>query len=129
MPVAASITLNTRVYTPRGTDQGVSSWQYNDTAGVVFGGGISTVQESVRGPSKDGIWRVRWTLAVPKLATVDSSCGCVGQEIGQAYADIQIRVPTIFTTAERQDLVDRLQALVALAVFDTSVSGPEGTWG
>jgi hypothetical protein len=127
MPVAASITLNTKVYTPRGTDQGVTTWGL--TGDASFGGGLSFVNESVRGPSKDGVWRTRWTLSVPKLATVDSSCGCVGQQIGQGYADIQVRVPTIFTLAERQDLADRLQALVALAVFDQSISIPEGSWG
>lgn len=127
MPVAASITLNTKVYTPRGTDQGITSWVLSGD--TTFGGGLSTVSESVRGPSKDGIWRTRWTFAVPKLASVDSTCACVGQEIGQGYADIQIRIPTAFSSAERQDFVDRLQALVALSVFDASVSGPEGSWG
>jgi hypothetical protein len=37
-------------------------------------------------------------------------------------------VPVSFTAAERQDFVDRLQALVALSVFDVSVSTPEGSW-
>lgn len=127
MPSAASITLNTKVYTPRGTDGGLSKWAL--VGDSTFGGGISTVTESVRGPSKDGIWRIRWTFAVPKLADADSNCGCVGQEIGSAYADVQVRVPTNFSTAERQDFVDRLQALVALSVFDVSISGPEATWG
>lgn len=127
MPVAANITLNTKVYTPAGTDGGITTWRFPGDA--TFGGGLSFVTESVRGPSKDGIWRTRWTLSASKLATVDSSCGCVGQEVGQGAADIQIRVPTIFSLAERQDFVDRLQALVALAVFDQSVSVPEGSWG
>lgn len=127
MPAAASLTLNTKVYTPAGTDGGITKWRFpGDTS---FGGGLSSVTESVRGPSKDGIYRTRWTLAVSKLATADSNCGCVGQELGQGYADIQIRFPTLFTGAERQDFVDRLQALVAAAVFDTSVSVPEGSWG
>lgn len=127
MPSAANLTLNSKVYTPRGTDQGTTKWTLSGDAS--FGGGISTVAESVRGPSKDGIWRIRWTVSVPKLATVDSSCACVGQEIAQGYADIQVRVPTSFSAVERQDFVDRLQALVALSVFDVSVSGPEGSWG
>ncbi len=127
MPVAAALTLNSLVYSPRGTDQGITTWVY--PGGVSFGGGISAVTESVRGPSKDGIWRTRWTLAATKLASADSACGCVGQEVGRVDANIEIRIPTLLTTAERQDFVDRLQALVALAVFDSSVSVPEGSWG
>lgn len=127
MPVAANITLNSKVYTPTGTSGGITTWRLVGDA--TFGGGLSTVSESVRGPSKDGIWRTRWTLAVPKLATVDSSCGCVGQQIADAGADIQIRFPTLFTAAERQDLVDRVQSMVALTIFDQSVSVPEGSWG
>jgi len=127
MPAQASMTLNSKVYTPRGTDSGISKWALvGDTS---FGGATSTVSESVRGPSKDGIWRIRWTFDVPKAADDDSTCACTGQILGTAGADIQIRVPNTFTLAERQDFVDRLQAAVATSVFDVSVSSLEGSWG
>jgi hypothetical protein len=67
-------------------------------------------------------------VTIPKAATADTSCGCAGTILGTAKADIVISFPTNFTTAERQDFVDRIQALVALSVFDLSVSTPEGTW-
>lgn len=127
MPVQASMTLNAKAYLPRGRDpDGSSLWAL--VGDTTFGGATSQVKESVRGPSKDGIWRVRWTLDVPKAATDDSSCACIGQEIGRGFADIQIRVPATFTTAERQDFVDRLQAMVATSVFDVSTSALEGSW-
>jgi hypothetical protein len=126
MPAQSSITLNTKVHTPRGTQQGISTWALaGDTS---FGGGVATVTESVRGPLSDGTYRTRWVYAAPKLATADSACGCTGSSMGTGKADIKIDIPTSFTLAERQDFVDRVQALVALSVFDVSVATPEGSW-
>ncbi len=126
MPAQSSLTLNTKVYVPRGKTNDVATWALVGDA--TFGGATSTVTESVRGPSKDGIYRTRWTLGAPKAAAADSACACTGQAIGTGDADIQIRIPSSYTTAERQDFVDRLQALVALAVFDSSISALEGSW-
>jgi hypothetical protein len=126
MPAQASLTLNTKVYTPRGTQQGVSTWALAGDS--TFGGAVSTVTESVRGPLTNGGNRTRWVLTAPKIATADSACACTGGSLGQAKADIVIDVPSSLSAAERQDFVDRLQALVALTVFDVSVSTPEGSW-
>lgn len=127
MPVSANITLNSKVYTPRGTQGGITSWALAGDAS--FGGAQSDVTESVRGPLTSGNWRTRWVVSVPKLATVDTACSCIGSVLGKGKADIVIDIPTSFTLAERQDFVDRIQALVALSVFDVSVSTPEGSWG
>jgi hypothetical protein len=126
MPVQATLVLNTKNYLPRGRNGDVASWQL--VGDTTFGGATSTYQESVRGPSKDGINRIRHQLVVPKAAAADSACGCVGQVLAQADADIQIRMPSTFTTAERQDFVDRLQAAVATSVFDVSISALEPSW-
>lgn len=127
MPVAAALTLNTKVYTPRGTQNGITSWALaNDPT---FGGAQSDLTESVRGPLTNGSYRTRWVLNVPKNAAEDSPCACTGSSLGRGKADIVIDVPVSFTAAERQDFVDRIQALVALSVFDVSVSTPEGSWG
>jgi hypothetical protein len=126
MPAQSSITLNTKVYTPRGTQQGISSWALAGDA--TFGGAVSTVSESVRGPLSDGKYRTQWKVIIPKATTEDSACGCAGTINGTAKADIVLSFPTSFTAAERQDFVDRVQALVALSVFDVSVATPEGSW-
>lgn len=127
MPVQGSITLNTKVYTPRGTENGVATWAL--TGDTTFGGGLSALTESVRGPLSNGNHRTRWVLSIDKLASADSPCACTGSSLGRGKADIVIDVPSSFTAAERQDFVDRIQALVALSVFDVSVSVPEGSWG
>ncbi|DAD51930.1 coat protein [ssRNA phage Esthiorhiza.1_10] len=126
MPAQGSITLNTKVYLPRGTQQGVSTWVLAGDA--TFGGAPSTLTESVRGPLADGTYRTRWVLTCPKVTTVDTACACAGTVIGQYKADVTITSATALTLAERQDGVDRLQSLVALSVFDVSVATPEGSW-
>jgi hypothetical protein len=126
MPAQASITLNSKVYTPRGTQGGISTWSLAGDS--TFGGAQSDVTESVRGPLSTGNYKTRWVVTVPKNATVDSSCACIGQVLGKGKADIVFDIPSSFTAAERQDFIDRVQALVALAVFDLSVATPEGSW-
>lgn len=126
MPAQASITLNTKVYTPRGTQQGVSTWALAGDS--TFGGGVSIATESVKGPNDKGMTRTRWILNLPKLATADSPCACTGGSLGGAKFEVIVDQSSSLTAAERQDAVDRFQALVALSVFDLSVSTPEGSW-
>ncbi|DAD51543.1 TPA_asm: coat protein [ssRNA phage Gephyllon.3_5] len=126
MPIQASMTLNTKVYTPRGTSNGVSKWAL--TGDATFGGAQSEVTESVKGPYSDGTYRTRWVLLVPKAATADTACGCVGTITGTGKADFNITFPVNFTQAEKQDFVDRIQSMVATTVFDVSVATPEGSW-
>lgn len=127
MPVASSITLNTKVYTPRGTSNGITSWAL--TGDTTFGGAQSDLTESVRGPLQSGAYRTKWMLTLPKAATADTSCACVGQIMSRGKADMTFDIPSNFTAAEKQDFADRIQALVALALFDSSISIPEGSWG
>lgn len=126
MAVQSTLTLNTKAYTPRGVSDSMAKWVL--TGDATFGGATSTLSQSVRGPSKDGIYRVQGSLLIPKAATADSACGCIGQITASAVADIIVRIPTGFTTAERQDFVDRLQGYIANAVFDTAVANLEPAW-
>jgi hypothetical protein len=127
MAAQGVLTLNTKAYNPRGTQGGISTWQ--NTGDASFGGATTSVTESVRGPGADGNYRVRFLLTIPKLATADTSCGCIGQTLGKpAKADVTIDVPTVFTAAERDDLRLRIQALVAHAVLTVAVRDLEGSW-
>lgn len=126
MSAQGNLTLNTKVYNPRGKTGDVASWALVGDA--TYGGAPSSVTESVRGPSKDGVSRVRFKLDVPKAATADSACGCAGSVIATGSADVNIIVPTNFTAAERLDFCLRIQALVANAVFTAAVSNLEGSW-
>lgn len=127
MPVQSTLTLNTKVYASRGTQNGISTWANQGDA--TFGGALTNVTESVRGPLQDGRSRIRFVLTIPKAATEDSQCGCAGSILGAAKGDIVIDVPGNFTAAERQDLRLRIQGLVANAVFTAAVDNLEGSWG
>lgn len=127
MPVQANVALNAKVYTPRGTSGGISTWSLVGDA--TFGGAQSDLTESVRGPDSAGVTHTQWILFVPKVASEDSACSCIGASQGRGKAGIKIDIPTSFTTAERADFAARIQAAVATAIFGSSVSGPEGSWG
>ena len=127
MPVQGTLTLNTKAYTSRGSQNGISSWA--NVGDATFGGALTSVTESVRGPLQEGRSRIRFVLMIPKAATEDTSCGCAGTITGTAKADIVIDVPGNFTAAERQDLRLRIQGLVANAVFTAAVDNLEGSWG
>lgn len=126
MPAQAAITLNTKVYQPRGTQNGVSKWVLLNDAS--FGGAPSTLTESVKGPDKNGVYRTRWVLLVPKWAAEDSSCSCIGSELGYARYDETIESTTALTAAERTDMGARLTSLWATAPHQVSITGPEGSW-
>jgi len=127
MAAQGNLTLNSKVYNPRGKAGDVASWVlYGDTS---FGGASSTVSESVRGPSKAGLTRVQWKLVLPKAATADSACGCAGTEIGQSIWNLDVTMPSIFTAAERADALQRFRDAVATtAPFGVSISALEPSW-
>lgn len=127
MPVQGTLTLNTKAYTSRGTQNGISSWALAGDAS--FGGALSIVTESVRGPLQEGRTRIRFVVTAPKAATEDTSCGCAGTITGTAKADVVIDFPGNFTAAERQDFRLRVQGLVANAVFTAACDNLEGSWG
>jgi hypothetical protein len=130
MPAQGVITLNTIPYNPRGKQGDVAMWMGRDvTAPIVFGGGVSRLTESVRGPNpKSGVYRVEWKLDIDKLATADTSCACVGSSLGKGIATIEVVIPASFTDAERADFCTRLQELVARAEFSSSINFLEGSW-
>lgn len=126
MAAQSNITLNTKVYAPRGKTGDIAKWQLqNDTT---FGGASSALTENLRGPSKDGFYRVRFKLDVPKATETDSACGCAGTIMALGVADIQIAIPSQFTAAERLDFCLRIQGAVANAAFTAAVANLEGAW-
>lgn len=126
MAVQSAITLNTKVYNPRGVSDGIARWALVGDAS--FGGATSLLTSSLRGPSKDGVQRVRVTLSAPKAAAADTSCACVGETLGTMDAELVVRVPSVFTLAERQDFVDRWQGAMANAIIDALVAALEPSW-
>jgi len=127
MAAQASITLNTKVYTPRGKNAGdIATWAL--AGDTTFGGATSYLTEKVSNPNTAGVTRVTFKVTIPKAATADSACGCVGQELYRGTADISVSIPSGFTAAERDDFTKRVQGLVANAVYSNATTNLEGSW-
>lgn len=125
MGAQTSLTLATRVYNPIGTQNGLSSWRYVEDA-VFHGTAMAT--QAVRGPSKDGMYRIQHKLDTPLVKTDDSACGCAGEEINRAVTRIETIFPASWTKAQRQEHLDRIQSLVAGAVLTAAYDDLEGAW-
>lgn len=126
MAVQGVITLNSKAYNPRGKTGDVASWQF--TGDASFGGARSTVTTTIRGPSRDGMYRGRIKIDVPKNAETDSACGCAGTQVSLGLVDAQFAIPANFTAAERTDFKTRAQALFAHAVTTALLESLEGSW-
>lgn len=127
MPVQSNLTLNTKVYAPRGKTSGdIAQWML--VGDTTFGGASSTVTERVIGPNADGINRVTFKVTIPKAAAADTNCACIGDVIATAIANVELVIPAAFTAAERDDLTKRVQGVVANAVFTAAATNLEGSW-
>lgn len=127
MAAQTALVLNTKSYAPRGKNSGnIASWALVGDA--TFGGATSVVSEKVGDPTSSGSTVVSFKLKLPKAATASSTCACEGEVIAEGIADLTIRVPSQFTSAERDDFTKRIQSLVASAVFSAATTNLEGSW-
>jgi hypothetical protein len=127
MAAQSNLTLNTKVYAPRGKTAGdIASWAL--AGDPSFGGATSTVTERVTGPSKDGVNRVTFKVTIPKAAAADSTCACIGEVLATGIFNCEVVIPSAFTAAERDDFTKRIQGLVANAVFTAAATNLEGAW-
>ena len=125
MATQATITLNTVPYVPSGTNGNVAAWRNLQDPNMK---GLTTLRESVNGPSKEGVFRVRWKLDLPKVAEDASPCACPGDVQSTGMIDIVMIVPASWTAANRTDFRTRIQNLVTNAAFVASVDNLEGSW-
>lgn len=126
MAVQSALTLNTVVYAPRGTSNGVSMWAKPDDTGM--GGSTSVVSQSLRGPLETGDSRARVVLRSPILATVDTACACAGQNIGTLDFDGTVKVPALATAAQRADFRKRVKDYFASTEFTDMIDNLVGVW-
>lgn len=128
MPAMSAVTLNTKVYNPRGKRGDVASWAL--VGDTTFGGATSVFTESVTtdtGGDYPGANRAQFRLAIPKAADAASTCACPGQEIGKALITTTAIISPGMTAAEVTDITLRAQALVAHAIWTAAMKG-EGSW-
>jgi hypothetical protein len=126
MAQQANVTLNSVVYAPAGTTNGVSSW-VNRSGGS--GASFSTITEKVTNPSGGQVVRELFTLDIPVVATEDTACVCAGGLLRTSTVQISIWIPQNSTSAERLDLWTRIRDLVASAPFVAGVENLDPSWG
>lgn len=126
MPAMAAITLNGVVYNPAGVAGDIARW-VDRSSGVATG--WNTLDEGViRTNSKERNYRVTWNMKSPVVATESSECVCAGDILRQGVLSVVGTFNPTSTTAERQEILDRLDDLVASSAFRNSILNLEGSW-
>ena len=113
--MAKTFTLNGKAFGFKGSKGNVESWKYSAT-GSVNGASVldHELSQTVGGGASS---RQSWKLAVPVLATEDSSCACVGSVLRKSTLDLVYNSSNLSTTSERQEVLDELDDLIADADF------------
>lgn len=118
MPSFNNITLNAKVYGPENISSGIASYVNRGTG---IPSGFARLTSSVKNPvGNAATYRVRWDLKIPVVAGESSSCACIGDLLRQTIMSIDMVAARTSTTAERQELLDQLDDLVANADFRNS---------
>jgi hypothetical protein len=125
MAQQANVTLNTVVYSPAGTNNGVSTWT-NRSSG--FGSGFSNLSEEVVQPKTGAVVREKFTLLLPIVAdgTGPESAGTL---LRTSTVQLSVWIPVNSTSAERLDLYNRLVDFVASDPIELGVKNLEPSYG
>lgn len=120
MSQQADVTLNSIVYHPAGTTNGISSW-VDRSGGVSLSFSNLTQGFQVNSGARK-LTKVTFRLSIPVVATSDSTCACTGSLLRTSSAQIDFWVDPAATASERADLVARVKDLAASTVVDDAVS-------
>ncbi len=109
----ANVVLNTKTYAFTSDQGGIITWQ-EQSGGIPTG--FSSLTLALRTPAKTGSpYRLDMRLSLPVVATVDSSCSCIGTVLRYEEARVLVEIPDSGTTAERTDFGLRMKDLLANA--------------
>lgn len=126
MSQQANVTLNTVVYAPNGTANGIATWG-NRSSG--YGAGFSFLTERFTQSNKSEVVRMEFKLTVPIVETVGTAHDAVGTLLRTSTCIITVLVPANSTAAERTDLKLRIQNLVAATPFTDAVGNLDPAYG
>lgn len=113
----STIVLNSLNYVGTGIQNGISHW-WERSLGLVNAFSSLTARVAYN-PTKTV---VAWKLTVPVVQGDDSACGCAGEVVRTTIVDVSVRFDRGATSAERADVLLRLQNLVLKPEFTGSVS-------
>lgn len=116
----AAVTLNTVVYSPNGSQNGIVNWT-NRSGG--YGASFSVLTQGfVVNSGARKLTKVTYRVAVPVVATDDSACTCAGALLRTSSAQIDFWIDPGATAAERLDLFNRVKDLAASTLLQSAVS-------
>jgi hypothetical protein len=125
MTQQANVTLNSVVYAPNGTSNGVATWG-NRSGG--YAGSFSFLTEKMTTTNPD-IVRFEFKLNVPIVETVGTGTAAIGDVLRTSQAFVTMLMPASSTTAERTDIKARMVSLIASTPFTDAVGNLDPAYG
>lgn len=114
-----SITLDSLVYDNVGFNSNGQFVYSEKSAGVPSG--FAYLTSKVSGGTGKAATVVKWNLSRPIVAAVDSEQAVAGDVLRTYYVKIEVQIPAGSTAAERLDINDQIQSLVATTQWNASV--------
>jgi hypothetical protein len=125
MSQQANVTLNSVVYAPNGTSNGVATWG-NRSGG--FANSFTFLTERMTQSNPDVV-RTEFKLDVPIVETVGTGTAAIGDLLRKSQVFITLLQPANSTAAERTDLKLRVQGLVTSTPFIDAIGNLEPAFG
>lgn len=119
MSQQASVTLNTIVYDPAGTTNGVAKW-VNRVGGILNSFSMLT-QRFLTGAGARSLTKVTFRVEIPIVSTVDSSCNCAGTVLRTNSVQFDYWIAADATATERLDLFNRAKDLAASSLVGDNI--------
>lgn len=115
----AVVTLNTVAYSPAGSNGGIVTW-VNRSGGVSASFSKLTQGYATQSGARQ-VTKATYRLAIPVVATADSTCSCAGSLLRTSSAQIDFWIDPNSTLAERTDLFLRIKDLAASTLLSDGV--------
>jgi len=125
MSQQANVTLNTVVYVPNGTSNGVATWGYR---GGGYANSFTFLTEKMTQTNPDVV-RTEFKLDLPIVDTVGSGTSAIGDLLRRSQVFITLLQPANSTASERTDLKLRVQNFVASTPFTDAIGNLEPAFG
>lgn len=128
MAAFASITLNSKVYSPDTISAGTAVWK-NRESGTVNGFKTATAKLTSDSSASKAVSRVRLSLRLPVVASEDSTCVCTGDVLHTNQVSVDFVLSNASTIAERTDLLTGVKDYLATATVADLVNNLTPVYG
>lgn len=125
MSQQANVTLNSVVYAPNGTSNGVATWG-NRSGG--YANSFTFITEKMTQNNPDVV-RTEFKLTVPIVETVGTGTAAIGDKLRESVMFITVLQPAGGTSAERTDFRTRVQNFTTSTPFLDALNNLEPAFG